>query len=137
MANRHKFLTALNTSLDKNNKVMKLAKRTFSPPRLDFFQCHIVFIWVVVFEALVVGNKEEGFGGEVDNMALAAKSVRFRIILDIKFTEKVYKSQLSSEETLRRANQEKGVSSLYRCYLRCPSRNIQVLKQNPSLQPLP
>ena len=38
---------------------------------------------IVVFEFLIVGNKKEGFGGEVDNMALAAKSVRFGIVLDV------------------------------------------------------
>lgn len=38
---------------------------------------------IVVFEFLTVGNEKEGFGGEVDNMALAAESVRFGIVLDV------------------------------------------------------
>ena len=38
---------------------------------------------IVVFEFLIVGNEEEGFGGEVDNMALTAESVSFGIVLDV------------------------------------------------------
>jgi isocitrate lyase len=38
---------------------------------------------IVEFELLIIGDKEEGFGGEVDNMALAAESVHFGIVLDV------------------------------------------------------
>jgi hypothetical protein len=84
MANSHKLLASLNTSLDVNDKIMQLAKRTLSPPRLNLLQCHIVQTRVFLFKILVVGNEEEGFGGKVDNMTLAAESVRFGIILNVK-----------------------------------------------------
>jgi len=87
-------LTALNTSLDENGEVMKLAKGAFLPPVLDLFQCHIICAWIVVFEVLLVGNEDESFSGEVDNMALAAKSVRFGIVLNIKSAEKACESQV-------------------------------------------
>jgi hypothetical protein len=91
MANSHKLLAALNTSLNVHDNVVKLAKRTFSPPRLNLFQCHIVQIGILVFELLIIGNEEEGFRGKVDNMALAAESVRFGIILNVKLAKKGYK----------------------------------------------
>jgi hypothetical protein len=38
---------------------------------------------IVAFELLMVGDEEEGFGGEVDDMTLAAESVSLGIVLDI------------------------------------------------------
>ena len=84
MANSHKLLAALNTSLDENHEVMKLAERTLLPPRLDLFECHIIRTSIVPFEPLIVRNEEESSGGEVDNVTLAAKSVRFGIVLNVK-----------------------------------------------------
>jgi hypothetical protein len=63
MANSHKLLTALNTSLNVNSKVVKLSKRAFPPPRLNLFQGHIVQTGVFAFELLVIGDEKEGFGG--------------------------------------------------------------------------
>jgi hypothetical protein len=50
-----------------------------------------VQIGILVFELLIIGNEEEGFRGKVDNMALAAESVRFGIILNVKLAQKGYK----------------------------------------------
>lgn len=36
-----------------------------------------------MLELLVVGNEEEGLGGPLDNMALAAESVKFGVILNV------------------------------------------------------
>ena len=63
MANSHKLLAALNTSLNVNGKVVKLTTWAFPPPRLNLFQCHIVQTGIFVFERLVIGNEEEGLGG--------------------------------------------------------------------------
>jgi hypothetical protein len=87
MANSHKLLAALNTSLDENHEVMKLAERTLLPPRLHLFECHIIRTSIVHFEPLIVRNEEESSGGEVDNVdnvTLAAKSVRSGIVLNVK-----------------------------------------------------
>lgn len=91
---------------------MKLAKRTLLPPCLDLLQCYTVFIWTVVFDILAVSNKEEGLSGEVNNMALAAKSMRSRIVFDIKFAKQAYKDQLPSKTSRNQdTDQEKGISS--------------------------
>ena len=37
-----------------------------------------------MFEFLIVGNEEEGFGGQVNYMTLTAESVGFGIVLDVK-----------------------------------------------------
>lgn len=42
-----------------------------------------------VFERLVIGNKEEGFGGKINNMALTAKSVDFGIIVNVESAQKI------------------------------------------------
>jgi hypothetical protein len=42
MADREKPLAALNTSLDENDKVVELAKRTLLSPRFNMFQRHIM-----------------------------------------------------------------------------------------------
>ena len=79
-------MASLNTPLDENDEVMKLAKRTFLPPSLDLFQCHVI-PGIVVFEVLIVGDEKEGFRGEVDDVTLAAESVNFRVVLNVKLTE--------------------------------------------------
>jgi hypothetical protein len=38
---------------------------------------------IVAFELLIVGDEEESFGGEVDDMTLAAESVNLGVVLDI------------------------------------------------------
>jgi hypothetical protein len=77
-------LAPLNTSLDENHEVMKLAERTLLPPRLDLFERHIIRTSIAPFEPLIVRNEEESSGGEVDNVTLATQSVRFGIVLNIK-----------------------------------------------------
>ena len=42
MANSHELLVALNTLLNINDKVMKLAKGAILPPRLNLFERHII-----------------------------------------------------------------------------------------------
>jgi hypothetical protein len=84
MADSHELLAALNTSLYENHEVMKLAERTLQPPCLDLFERHIIRTSIVFFELLIVRNEEESSGGEVDNVTLAAKSVRLGIVLNVK-----------------------------------------------------
>jgi len=78
-------LAALDTPLDEDDEVMKLAERALLPPRLDLFQCRII-PRIAMLEFLVVRDEEEGFRGEVDNMALAAKSVCFGFVVNVKPT---------------------------------------------------
>lgn len=40
-------------------------------------------ITFVVFELLIICNEEESFGGKVDNVTLAAESVRFGIVSNV------------------------------------------------------
>ena len=91
---------------------MKLSKRTLLPPYLNLLQCYTVFIWTVVFDILAISNKEEGLSGKVNDMALAAKSMRSRIVFDIKFAKQTYKGQLPSKASRNQGtDQEKGISS--------------------------
>jgi hypothetical protein len=89
VAKNKKPLAALNTPLDENDEVMKLSKRTFLPPRLNLFQCHVI-PRLAVLEVFIVGDKEEGLHGEVDNMTLASESVGFWVILNVKSTQQTY-----------------------------------------------
>jgi hypothetical protein len=68
MANSHKLLAVLNTSLDENHKVIKLSERTLLLPRLDLFEYHIIYTSIVPLEPLIVRNKEESSGSRVDNI---------------------------------------------------------------------
>lgn len=84
MAHSKKLLAALNTSLDEKDEVVELAKRTLLAPGFNMFPRHIVSTSIAWFEFLIVGNEEEGFGGQVNDMTLAADSVDFGIVLDVK-----------------------------------------------------
>ena len=54
-----------------------------------------------MFENLFIGDKDEGFGGKVDDMALTAKSVDSWIVLNIEAAQEVKRERRHHRVVIR------------------------------------
>jgi hypothetical protein len=82
-------LHALWRALNINNDIMKLSNRTKLPPLVDFKErlLQIEANLIIVLDILIICHIKKGVNREIDDMAMAAKSVVFCVVLDAVFMQ--------------------------------------------------
>jgi hypothetical protein len=50
----------------------------------------MVQLTIAILKLFIVGDEEECFGGEIDDMALAPESVALRIVMDVVSAQEAY-----------------------------------------------